>query len=450
MIVHRNFFCEMASLICRNILVIPWSMASDCGGFYMQQHHRFRGFAPSVALAGAMLLTAHVGFSQQQKVVPDAQIEANVLKALAGAPELANQNITTTTVYGTVTLSGVVQDESLRVKAETLASRADGVKKVIDELTLGTPMPPQGDNSAQVGTNPNLQSDGSMAPGPGQPNQAPPPPNQTTGVSNPQDDGGPAGMPPPPNATQQRQPYSQPPSYSQAQPYAPPPGYNQAPPPYGAQPAGEAVVVPNGTMLRIRINQGLDSSHAQPGNVFDATVINDVAAGGAIAIPRGATVHGMVVEAKSAGALKGRGEIQLQLTQVVLAGKTFPLTSDIWSSTGPDKTARTVNSTLGLSALGAIIGGVAGGGAGAAIGAGVGGATGLAASAASGGGQALVPPEAIITFHLTQPAPVTTVSQAEMDRLGYGVPAGGQPRVYRRYPPPPPPYSGPVYYPSPY
>jgi hypothetical protein len=428
----------------------------------MQQYHRFRGFAPSVALAGAMLLTAQAGFSQQQKVVPDAQIEANVLKALASAPELADQNITTTTVYGTVTLSGVVQDETLRVKAETLASRADGVKKVVDELTLGTPTPPQGDNSAQAGTNPNLQSDGSMAPGPGQPNQAPPPPNQT-GVSNPQDEGGPAGMPPPPNATQQRQPYGQPygqpPSYSQAQPYGsqaqpygPPPGYNPnpGPPPYGAQPAGEAVVVPNGTMLRIRINQGLNSNHAQPGNIFDATVINDVAADGAIAIPRGATVHGTVVEAKSAGALKGRGEIQLQLTQVVLAGKTFPLTSDIWSSTGPDKTARTVNSTLGLGALGAIIGGVAGGGAGAAIGAGVGGAAGLGASAASGGGQALVPPEAILTFHLTQPAPVTTVSQAEMDRLGYGVPTGGQPRMYRRYPPPPPPYSGPVYYPYPY
>ena len=424
----------------------------------MQQYHRFRGFAPSIILAGAILLTAQVGFSQQQNVVPDAQIEANVLKALASAPELASQNITTTTVYGTVTLSGVVQDEPLRVKAETLASRADGVKKVIDELTLGTPTPPQNDNSAQVGTNPNLQSDGSMAPSPGQPSQAPPPPDQATGVSNPQDEGGPAGMPPPPNASQQRQPYGQPygqpPTYSQgAQPYGPPPGYNQGPPPYGAQPAGEAVVIPSGSMLRIRINQGLDSKHSQPGTIFDATVINDVAADGAIAIPRGATVHGTVVSAKSAGALSGRAEIQLQLSQVVLAGKTFPLVSDIWSSTGPDKTARTVNSTLGLSALGAIIGGVAGGGAGAAIGAGVGGATGLGASAASGGSQALVPPEAILTFRLTQPAPITTVSQAEMDRLGYGTPVGGQPRVYRRYPSPsspPPPYSGPVYYPYPY
>ena len=93
-------------------------------------------------------------------VVPDAQIESNVLKALAGAPELADQKITTTTVYGVVTLSGVVKDEPTRVKAETLVSRAPGVKKVVDELTLTTDTP-----ANTAGTNPNLQSDGTLAPG---------------------------------------------------------------------------------------------------------------------------------------------------------------------------------------------------------------------------------------------------------------------------------------------
>jgi hypothetical protein len=54
-----------------------------------------------------------------------------------------------------------------------------------------------------------------------------------------------------------------------------------------------------------------------------------------------------------------------------------------------------------------------------------------------------VPPEAILTFHLMNPAPLTTVSQAEMDRLGAGVP-GGATRLVRRVAPPPPP---PGYYP---
>jgi len=63
----------------------------------------------------------------------------------------------------------------------------------------------------------------------------------------------------------------------------------------------------------------------------------------------------------------------------------------------------------------------------------------------------MLPPEAIVSFHLAQPAQMTTVSQAELNRLGAGVPIGGQQQMQRRYPPPPPPYYGygPVYYPYP-
>ena len=185
-------------------------------------------------------------------------------------------------------------------------------------------------------------------------------------------------------------------------------------------------------MVRIRINQGLSSGNAQPGASFDAVVLNDVVADGAVAIPRGATVHGTVTDIKKSGQLGGRPEISLQLTAVTLAGQVFSLATDQWSTAGPDKTGHTINNTVGLSAMGAIIGAIAGGGPGAAIGAGAGAVAGLGVSSASGSPQAIVPPEAILTFHLTQPAPVTTVSQAEMDRLGYGVPAGSQPRLVRR------------------
>src|ERR1700722_10542884 len=89
------------------------------------------------ALAGALGLGA-IAEAQAPKTIPDAQVEASVLKALAGAPDLANQAITTTTVYGTVTLSGSVETEALRTEAENLAARTVGVKKVIDEMTLGS------------------------------------------------------------------------------------------------------------------------------------------------------------------------------------------------------------------------------------------------------------------------------------------------------------------------
>jgi len=371
--------------------------------------------------------------AQQAQTIPDAQVEANVLKALAGAPQLSTQNINTTTVYGTVTLSGSVQDEASQQMAEDITSRVAGVKKVVDEMTVGAAAPA----NAQ-GTNQTLQSDGTMVtvlPQDQQAQAAPPP--QAPVVR--QSDNSPNGMQPPPPSVRSAQ-----------RGYAPPP--NVAQEVYGAQRAGDQVTIPAGALVRMRINEGLTSNHTASGTTFDGVVLNDVVADGAIAIPRGATIQGIVTEAKSAGALKGRGELSLQLTNVVLGGKTFPIVSDVWTHDSADKTLHTVNNAIGLGALGAIVGAVAGGGAGAAIGAGVGGAAGVASSAASPSGQVLIRPEAILTFHIAQPATVVTVSQAEMDRLGYGVPAGAQPQsqpqMMRRYPPPPPPgYYGPRYYP---
>ena len=121
----------------------------------------------------------------------------------------------------------------------------------------------------------------------------------------------------------------------------------------------------------------------------------------------------------------------------------------MWTANSSDKAGQTIGSAVGLGAFGALIGAVAGGGPGAAIGAGAGAAVGIGSSAASGSRQVLIPSEAILTFHLAQPASLTTISQAEMDRLSYGVPAGAQQQMRRRYPPPPP-YYGPVYYPRPY
>jgi hypothetical protein len=204
---------------------------------------------------------------------------------------------------------------------------------------------------------------------------------------------------------------------------------------YGGQEAGISVTVPVGALLRMRINQTLSSAQAKPGDIFDGIVVNDVVAGGVVAIPRGATVQGKVVDAKKSGVLAGRGELSLQLTQVTLAGQSYPIVSDVWGRNTGDKSVQSVNSTAAGGVMGALVGAAAAGGKGAAIGAGVGGALGLGSSAASGSGQMYVPSEGLLTFHLAQPATVSTVSQAEMDRLGQGVPGGAPQQLQRRYPP---------------
>jgi len=413
----------------------------------MYQGNAFSKFSIASVLTAGLLLGSGVAFAQ---TMPDAQIEANVLKALAGAPELADQSITSTTVYGTVTLNGTVRDEPSRDLAEHLAAGAPGVQKVVDQLVIGAPAPANSD-SEQVGTNPNLQSDGTMAPPPGQnpPGQNPPSPYGAPQNSAPPQ---PGQYPPPPDGAapqgqyppQQAGPY--PPSYHPPyrQPY--PPQYPQQP--YVAQKGGDAVVVPSGSILRVRINEGMNSKKTAPGTTFDGVVLSDVVAGGSIAIPRGASITGTVVDAHPAGQLSGKGELKLQLTDVSFGGRTYPVVTDFWWHQGVDKTGNTVGNTVGLASVGALIGAVAGGGVGAAVGAGVGGVAGLGVSSASGRGEASIPAEAIVTFHLTQPTDVTTVSQAELNRLGAGMPQPQQqPEMQRRYPPPPPP---PGYYPYPY
>ena len=443
---------------------------------------RAASFAALLALSG-------VAFTQDKPAtMPDAQIESNVLKNLASSPTLADQSISTTTVYGTVTLSGTVRDEASRDLAEKLVSTTEGVKKVIDELTVGTSapaatgVPQQPENPADQGTNPNLQSDGTMAPSTSQQTQPVPPQNYPSNTAPPQQNYPNNSAPPqqgypnnsappqnypdnsvPPQASAQQpppppqydpyrrpypRPYGPPPSpYGQQQPYA----YAQ-PQPVVVQRGGDAVIVPAGTMLRVRINQGMVSRKTAPGTAFDGVVLSDVVAGGSIAIPRGATVQGVVVDVHNAGQFKGRGGLSLQLTQVTLGDRIYPLASNLWLQQGADKTGSTVGNTVGLSALGAVIGAVAGGGVGAAVGAGVGGVAGLGVSSASHQGEAMIPAEAILSFSLAQPAELTTVSQAELNRLGAGIPVGApQPMLQRRYLPPPPPppgyYYGPAYYP---
>ncbi len=152
-------------------------------------------------VSAGLLLGSGMGFAQTKPAaIPDAQIEANVLKALAGAPELADQSITSTTVYGTVTLNGTVRDEPSRDLAEHLVANTAGVQKVVDQLVVATVAAAASNDSQQVGTNPNLQSDGTMAPAQGQNQQVQGAPNQNV----PQNGAPPAAVdpPPPPQAGQ--------------------------------------------------------------------------------------------------------------------------------------------------------------------------------------------------------------------------------------------------------
>jgi hypothetical protein len=191
------------------------------------------------------------------------------------------------------------------------------------------------------------------------------------------------------------------------------------------------VTIPQGTLLQLRTSEGLTTRRAKDGEPVQFTVIRDVAVGGVLALPKGATVHGVVTESKKAGDLGGSAELALKLTSLDLGGQSYALDTDQFKVKGPNKAGQTVGSAVGGGIIGTIIGCAVGRGAGCAIGAGAGLAAGTAASAASPGPGVWIPAEALVTFHLNAPLTVTPVDAQEAARLAQGLYSGG-PNLYRR------------------
>jgi hypothetical protein len=422
-----------------------------------------------IALAGAMALPQDTAPSNAPR--SDGQIEMDVVHALDDSQALKNDLITAATIQSEVTLSGTVSSDSSKQLAESIAKTVPGVTKVHNNLKVGNPADDANAQGAPVNDPSNGMADAQTAPQ--QDNGQDPNYNQNAGP----DQGAPSiNQAPPPNwgdQNQQQPAYGQqPPPYGENQPQQPgygqqgppPPGYGQQPgygqrpdyaqappPPRYAMPRGP-VTVPQGTSIQVRTNGPVDSKRARGGEPIDFTVIQDVAFDGVLAIPRGATVHGVIAEVKQPekGSLTGSNELALELTSLELMGRSYPLQSDMFKVKGPGKGARSAGNVVGGALIGAIIGGAIGHGEGAAIGAVAGGGAGAAASAASSGPGVWIPAEALVSFHLAIPVTVQPVSPQEAMRLAQGLTPGG-PNLYRRgpyaYPYRPYPYAyAPVYY----
>ncbi len=177
----------------------------------------------------------------------------------------------------------------------------------------------------------------------------------------------------------------------------------QAAPARVEAPKPEPIVVPAGTVLTVVTGQSLSSKTSTTGQAFIATLAQPVSAGGRTAFPKGATVSGTVVIAKAKGKIKGEGQLDLTLTSISVRGHTYPIKTNVLSSTEKGKGKRTAATTGGGAAGGALIGGLAGGGKGAGIGALVGAGAGLVGGALTGNKQIELPAESALTFTLTSP-----------------------------------------------
>lgn len=384
-----------------------------------------RVFPPILTWVAVVLLCGVVALAQDTAPAAgqrtDGQIEMDVVHALDGSKALKSDLITAATIQGEVTLSGTVSSAASSELAESIAAHVAGVTKVNNTLTVGNPQ-----DAAAGDPNAQMQPDDASAP----------PPDNTPSAAGPNQPVGP--YPPAPNPPA---PYPQArPQYAPQRQYA---GPAQPPAPRYETPTGPVTIGP-GTLLQLRTSEAVGTKHAQDGQPLQFTVIQDVAVGGVLAIPRGAVVHGVVVDTKKAGALGGSPELVLSLTSLDLGGQNYPLESDQFKVKGPNKAGQTVGNAIGGGIIGTIIGCAVGRGVGCAVGAGAGVAAGTAASAASPGPGIWIPAEALVTFHLKTPITVNPVSAQEAARLAQGLYPGG-PSLYRRGYYPYGPYGGGAY-----
>ena len=176
------------------------------------------------------------------------------------------------------------------------------------------------------------------------------------------------------------------------------------------------VSLPEGTELRLRLQESLSSERNQAGDRFRCEVIEPFMDGERVVIPRGALVEGEIVGLKRAGRIRGRTEMTLAFHRLELpGGRGIPLDAMLvglearrpeevedhgGTVTAPSeqgKDARKVGLTTGI---GALIGLLGGGGSGAQKGAVIGAAAGVTGVLATRGSPIFLPVETELVVRL--------------------------------------------------
>jgi hypothetical protein len=86
------------------------------------------------------------------------------------------------------------------------------------------------------------------------------------------------------------------------------------------------LVVPSGTLLKVRVNESLSTNKNVRDDRFDGTLTDPVIVNGQTVVPVGTRLTGHVLENHPAGIVKGRAQLMLALDAIEYRGHTFTLT----------------------------------------------------------------------------------------------------------------------------
>lgn len=173
-----------------------------------------------------------------------------------------------------------------------------------------------------------------------------------------------------------------------------------APPP---PPPPKVYTIASGTAFAVTITEALSGKHNTVGDPFSGTLAQPIRVGDVTVLRAGTPVSGTVVAAKGQGRFKGEGDLGIQVTRI----GSHTVTTEPFEQTTKGKGKRSTAMVAGGGGGGALIGGLAGGGKGALIGGLVGAGAGTAGAALTGGKDASIPAESVVSFHLASPITVT-------------------------------------------
>lgn len=162
----------------------------------------------------------------------------------------------------------------------------------------------------------------------------------------------------------------------------------------------QLLTVPAGTSLPVRLAAGLSTEANSEGDRFEATLDRAITIDGKVVAPAGSGVAGRVYHSQRSGKVKGRAELGLTLTSLVVDGKTYAIDTNNWFRQASGTKKKDAAIIGGAAGVGGLVGAIAGGKKGAAIGAAVGGGGGTGVVVATRGKPVALGSEARLTFRL--------------------------------------------------
>jgi hypothetical protein len=165
-------------------------------------------------------------------------------------------------------------------------------------------------------------------------------------------------------------------------------------------PKPTTAVLPEGTVVDVRLGEHLSSATNQVGDTFDAILDRDLIVDGQMLAPKGSHVTGKVTDVIGSGKVKGLAHMTLALTAIKVGEDRYPVSTETISVEAENTKSRDAKTIGAGAAIGAAIGAIAGGKKGAVIGGAVGGGAGTAGVLVTKGKEVEFQPEHKFSFRL--------------------------------------------------